>query len=202
MSLEKLNFAWFALLNASPDAPQLAISIAVILANVVIYGVIPWIILAWIRKSEAFRFALMDAAFTVIFALSLSRIIGMLWYHPRPFELGLGQNFLAHAANSSFPSDHATFLFSVAVPLLAHRISQNWGAVIFAFTFPVAWARIYLGIHFPFDMIGALALAAISTVIVSIVSPLLRARIYTPLCDLYESVIAMLHLPTTLFPRG
>jgi len=202
MSLEKLNFTWFTLLNASPDASQPAITIAIFLANILIYGVFLCIILAWVRKSEAFRFALLDAAFTVILALSLSRITGVLWYHPRPFEFGLGQKYLDHVANSSFPSDHATFLFSVAIPLLVHAISRKWGIVVFATTLPVAWARIYLGIHFPLDMIGALVLAAISTAMVIKISPLLRRRIYAPLCDFYECVIATLHLPTTLFPRG
>lgn len=27
---------------------------------------------------------------------------------------------------------------------------------------PVAWARLYLGVHFPFDMLGAVAVAALS----------------------------------------
>ena len=27
---------------------------------------------------------------------------------------------------------------------------------------PIAWARIYLGVHFPFDMLGAVAVAALS----------------------------------------
>jgi undecaprenyl-diphosphatase len=201
MSLENLNFAWFALINATPDASPRTISFAIFLATMVVYGVAIWMLLAWIRKPEAFRFALLDTVFTITLTLSLSWVIGQMWYHPRPFEIGLGQNFLAHAADSSFPSDHATLLFSVALPLLAYTISRNWGIIIFVCTLAVAWARVYLGIHFPFDIVGALIVAAISTSIIKFAGPVLKPYIYAPVCDFYEWLIATLHLPVVLFPR-
>lgn len=46
----------------------------------------------------------------------------------------------------------------------------------------VAWARIFLGVHFPFDMLGALLVAALSA---ALVTPLWR-RLGAGLTDLAE----------------
>ncbi len=202
MSLENLNYAWFALINASPDASIQTISFAAFMAGKVVYGVTLCILFAWVRKSGSFRFAILDVTFTVILSLFTSWIIGAVWYHPRPFVLGLGQKFIEHAPDSSFPSDHTTFMFAIALPLLAHSISRTWGIVVFILATVVAWSRVYLGIHFPFDIIGALIVALISTIAIRTVSSILHPNIYAPLCDFYERLISALHLPVKIFPRG
>ncbi len=201
MSLENLNYALFTLINAAPEASIQTISLAVFLADKLVFGVALWMMFAWIRKSVSFRFALIDVIFTAILALIISWVIGVIWYHPRPFEAGLGQKFMEHATDSSFPSDHATLLFSVALPLMAQTVSRTWGIVVFGLALSVAWARVYLGIHFPFDMIGALAVAVISTAVIRTVSSKLHSSIYAPLCDFYEWLISTLHLPAKIFPR-
>jgi undecaprenyl-diphosphatase len=202
MSLENLNYAWFAAINAAPDASSQSISIAVFLADKVVFIVALWMVYAWVRKSERFKFTLLDVVFTIIIALILSWVIGAVWYHPRPFELGLGQKLIEHATDSSFPSDHATLMFSAALPLLMQPISRTWGVILFALTLSVAWARVYLGIHFPFDMIGALIVAAISTSIIRTLTAILHPYLYAPLCDFYHWLLTALHLPAKLFPRG
>ncbi|MEK6205171.1 MAG: undecaprenyl-diphosphatase [Amylibacter sp.] len=183
MSLENLNHTWFVLINAAPDAAPQSISMATFLSDKVVYIIALGMIIAWVRKSEAFKFVLLDVVVSIVLALIFSWIIGAMWYHPRPFEIGLGQKFIEHATNSSFPSDHATLLFSVALPLLAQTISRSWGMVVLALTLSVAWARVYLGVHFPFDMIGGLVVAAISTTIVRINHRKLRNSIYAQICD-------------------
>ena len=42
---------------------------------------------------------------------------------------------------------------------ILHRISGDGLALL---GLPVAWARIYLGVHFPMDMVGAASVAALS----------------------------------------
>jgi undecaprenyl-diphosphatase len=201
MSLENLNYTWFALINAAPDASPQSISMATFLSDKVVFIVALGMIIAWVRKSVAFRFVLLDAVVSIFLALIFSWVIGAIWYHPRPFEIGLGQKFMEHATDSSFPSDHATLLFSVALPLLAQTISRTWGMAVLALTLSVAWARVYLGVHFPFDMIGALIVAATSTAIVRTNHRKLHNNIYAPICAFYIWMISTMRLPATLFPR-
>ena len=88
-----------------------------------------------------------------------------LFYNPRPFVLGLGRMLIEHEATSSFPSLHATFLFSLALPLLVMHGSRSIGLMVFVSGITVAWARIFVGVHYPFDMAGAVVTAAMATAV-------------------------------------
>jgi membrane-associated phospholipid phosphatase len=50
--------------------------------------------------------------------LSIDQLIGMLYSHPRPIMIGLGHQYLPHPVDNSFPSDHATFMWSLGFALL------------------------------------------------------------------------------------
>lgn len=72
--------------------------------------------------------------------------------------LGIGQHFLAHAPTPSFPSNHATIAFIFAFGFLFWL--RNWiGLLLFILAFIIAWARIFLGVHWPLDMVGAFLVA-------------------------------------------
>lgn len=84
-----------------------------------------------------------------------------VWWHPRPFMIGLGHSYLQHASDSSFPSDHATVFASVALTMLLHRLWSVGIATLFA-GLVVAWARVFVGVHFPLDMAAAAEVACVS----------------------------------------
>jgi len=85
----------------------------------------------------------------------------------RPFVSGLGKQWLPHAATHSFPSAHASVAFALATVVLlmarqAHGTVLAALAVLAVFAASlIAWSRVYLGLHYPSDvMAGALAGAA------------------------------------------
>lgn len=160
--MENLNHALFLWLNAPANASTLALSVATFFAVYVI-AIIPALIgIAWLRGPQRIRHITLEAAAAGLLGLLLSLAIGWLWPHPRPFMIGLGHTFLRHAADASFPSDHLTLLWSVAFSLLIHRSTRVVGITLALLGLPVAWARIYLGVHFPMDMAGAALVAALS----------------------------------------
>jgi undecaprenyl-diphosphatase len=75
---------------------------------------------------------------------------------------GVGQAWISHAATGSFPSDHLTVQWVLAGMLLLNRRTRAWGAGIALLGLPMAWARIYLGVHYPGDMLGALAMSGLA----------------------------------------
>ncbi len=92
-------------------------------------------------------------------ALLINQLIGLVWYHPHPFEVGLGHTLLAHMPETSFPSDHATVFFSITLALLLRHGLKIWGAILIPFSLLLAWSRVWLGVHHPLDMPGALIIA-------------------------------------------
>ena len=160
--MESLNLELFGLLNAPAHPAHWMLSGAYGVAEWVVYGAVVWMVLAWISTNRAFRHVLLDALLVMLVGLALNQLIGLVIYHPRPFEMHVGHQFMPHSPETSFPSDHGTVMFALAMTLLLNRASRLWGAVFFVLALFVAWSRIYLGIHFPFDMLGAFVVALVS----------------------------------------
>ncbi len=103
--------------------------------------------------------------YTVIFGLFINFVIGLFYYHPRPFVVGLGHLLIRHASDSSFPSDHATLAFSVAFGFLLFN-KKFFGIIYLFFAVAVGFARVYTGVHFPFDIFGSFAVSLFSIIII------------------------------------
>lgn len=107
----------------------------------------------------------MTATLAGLLALLIAQACG-LYYTPRSFAAGVGRTLLAHAPDSSFPSDHATLMAAVSFSLLTVKGTRMQGMVLAVLWLPQPWARVYLGVHFPMDMFGALGVGALAVVCV------------------------------------
>lgn len=176
----------FLLLNASPDAAQWQIALALLLAKYLLYALPPMLVLLWVRGTAQDRSDLVHAVMTVSVALLLGQVIAHLWPHTRPFIQHLGTNLLPHADNASFPSDHTLIFCGLGLGLLAAR-RLSWLALpLTALGLLVGWSRIYLGVHFPFDIAGAIAVAALAALICRAASEPIERAIAAPAQRLYR----------------
>ena len=201
-AVELWNQNAFLAINAGAQAPAYVVAIARMLASWAIYLAMLLLVFAWVRRGRAVRFALLDATGAALMGLAAAQGITATWYHPRPFEIGLGRQLLDHAAEASFPSDHATLMFSLAIPLLLNAASRGWGGILLVLGFAVAWSRIYLGVHFPLDIGGALGVAALASFLITMAGSHLRRLFYPRLVSIYETVLRGLKLPGPIFPRN
>lgn len=160
--MNEFNETLFLLMNASAHPNAFVVFAAKFLAEYAIWLIPFSLVIGWLRGAESTRKLLLEAAASGLAGLLIVQLIGLVWQHPRPFMLGLGNQLLAHAADSSFPSDHLTLLSAVAFSFLMHQRAKLAGMLLALLGLPVAWARIYLGVHFPLDMLGAAAVAALS----------------------------------------
>jgi undecaprenyl-diphosphatase len=157
--VQALNQSLFLLLNAGQNTPAMLVAAARFLADAPVWLVPAGLVAGWLRGSVLTRQRLLAATMTALIALLINQLIGQFWYHPRPLALGLGHTLIPHVLDSSFPSDHLTLIWGVAFALLLHRSTRLAGGVLALCGLPVAWARIYLGVHFPLDMLGAAGVA-------------------------------------------
>ncbi|EIW9478913.1 undecaprenyl-diphosphate phosphatase [Klebsiella aerogenes] len=152
--LENINYALFALINATPASSWWAIEVATFIAKDLII-IVPLLVVAlwlWGPNQRQLVFKVMLA---LALSLSISWVIGHLFPHDRPFVDGVGYNFLHHAADDSFPSDHGTVIFTFALAFLFwHRVWS--GVLLLVIASAIAWSRVYLGVHWPLDMLGGL----------------------------------------------
>jgi len=198
-----LNLEIFQLVNASANPPALLVAAARFSANWLIYVVIGGLVIGWVRGSSLAREQLIDALATALLALLVNFAIAASWYHPRPFELAVGHQLLPHAAETSFPSDHATVLFAIAFGLIQAGAARFWSGIALLAAVIVAWARIYVGIHWPLDMAGSLTIALIGAWVIGRFS---RRDVWKSarraLVRFADLVVNALRIPTWLYPRS
>ncbi len=200
--MENLNNSLFLALNAPAEPSAFALMFATLLAKWVLYLLMLFMVVGWIRGARAMRVALLDTLLAIVLGLALNSVLAhLLGYSPRPFAAGLGHQFLAHAPDNSFPSDHGTFAFTFAFSLLFHRSCRGWGALALLLALGIAWSRIYLGVHFPRDMAGSFIVAIVSAGILRSGSGWLAAHLYPLAFRVYGGILELLHLPQGLFPR-
>lgn len=144
-----LNLALFAQLNAAPGSDPRLLLMAEVFAVYLIWLVPALLVIGWLRGSERLKRPLWEAFIATLLALAASWMIGWLWPTPRPFMMPVGQTFLEHAPTPAFPSNHATIMLTMAFSLLLHAGTRRIGRYLLLLAVPVAWARVFLGVHFP-----------------------------------------------------
>ncbi|MFZ6653986.1 phosphatase PAP2 family protein [Undibacterium sp. TJN19] len=159
--IENLNQLLFLQWNATDGTPQAMISIAIFIADALIF-LLPLLLLAfWLWGGADRRRLALQSVLVCLLALGLGQLVTLLWQHPRPFMIGVGHTWTMHAADASFPSDHGTVFASIALCFLIAGESL-WGCLLAITGVAVACSRIFLGVHFPFDMVGAVLVALLA----------------------------------------
>jgi undecaprenyl-diphosphatase len=158
MSLSELNLTLFSLINASPDASNSSIYFAIFIANDLLYCMIALFAWFWLRGNYETKKQILKAFIFTSIALLISQCISHIFYHPRPFVMGVGRTLIDHSPNGSFPSDHMLIFSSIAFAYF-FSAQRKLGIFLIMIAWLVAWSRIYVGVHFPLDMLGAFTIA-------------------------------------------
>ena len=184
------NLPLFYLLNVGPSANPLTVQLALFLASQLILGLIAGLVLLWFAGTSQARAALMRAGVGLGLAMALNLIIATAIFVPRPYMLGIGQALMVHGPDSSFPSDHGSFFWSLGLGLMLGWPLRLLGVGIALAGFAVAWARIYLGVHFPLDFVGSMAIALICVGVARRLSGWCEPRIFVPVERLHQTFLA------------
>jgi undecaprenyl-diphosphatase len=110
--------------------------------------------------------AVLEVGATLAVAFLAGLGVAALGLEQRPFQTHRVHQLIAHAPGTSLPSDHATAAFAVALAVYAF-VHRRWGAALLVAAALIGLARIWVGVHYPADILASLviALAAVGTVL-------------------------------------
>ncbi|APQ97626.1 PAP2 superfamily protein [Clostridium botulinum] len=110
-------------------------------------------ILGITKKNCDYRKVAVNTFIITVINLTISFIIGGVYYVDRPFVHNKINLLYIHAKNSSLPSDHAIGTMSIALGL--GKCNKLLSLILTIFSIIVGFSRVYVGHHYPLDIIGA-----------------------------------------------
>lgn len=105
------------------------------------------------RRAGAAVVVLVTGSLTHLLTSLLKDVID----RPRPTGLVLDAVPRGFASGWSYPSGHSSMAFALATAFALLVPSRGWRTVAFAFAVLTAVARVYLGVHFPLDVLAGAA---------------------------------------------
>ena len=135
------------------------------------------------------RHGVIAAGLSAALALGIAQVIAGVVDRPRPYVAHPSDSFLyiTPSPDPSFPSDHATAAFAIAMAIWLR--SRRAGEIAFVMAGLLSVSRVSVGTHYPLDVIAGAAigiLAALFFWIPAIRRPL--HRLADRLGELYESI--------------
>ncbi|QIQ21932.1 phosphatase PAP2 family protein [Zophobihabitans entericus] len=158
--LAQLNSELFLFINAAQNANVWMIQFAIFCANYLVYFCSAFTLFCWLRLPQ-YREVIVKITLTIGFTLLIASLMRMAVSSPRPFVEHIGTNFLRHSATNSLPSQHASFIFAMLFAMVFNRplpTSVRYKSVLglmILIAGLVGWSRIYLGVHWPKDILAA-----------------------------------------------
>lgn len=121
-----------------------------------------------IREKKSLILALL----AIPIAILLIKLIHLAVSTPRPFVSLDIAPLVEHQADASFPSRHASIAAILSLPYLYFK--SKWAPVFLLFMLWVGISRVYVGVHYPADIVGGFAVGIISLLAALQIKKLLR----------------------------
>ena len=120
-------------------------------------------------------------------------IIVSIWHRGRPYQTHhVAHIWGPHTTDASFPSDHATASFSIAVAVAL--LDPFAGAIFLVLAVLISVGRVIVGVHYPGDVIAGAAVGTICALVV--------VRLGRPAIDAIARVVERVTDPIVVRVRG
>jgi undecaprenyl-diphosphatase len=166
--MHTINLALFNIIHNLAGHSHFLDALGVFIADTFTYVLILvgayflWRLRGWRQRI----FGAIEIALAVLLGdVLINTAIRHFYHHLRPFAaLNFVPLILNETPNNSFASGHMAILFAMSTVIFC--LNRKWGSWLLGLSLIVGIARVYVGIHWPFDIIGGALIGIISGVIV------------------------------------
>lgn len=161
--MQALDFALFGLVNAGPSVPAWSLRFAEF-ASDFFPALLTLAMAVGALRSRRWRHAFFTALVSVLVVWLLVNFFRAVVPIPRPAFYGLGIQWVPQGARPGFPSLHAAGTFAAAFSLWClPSLTPMRVALLVAVV--VGWSRVFLGLHFPSDIVAAMILGGLVSIL-------------------------------------
>ncbi|MFT4036695.1 MAG: phosphatase PAP2 family protein [Thermomicrobiales bacterium] len=148
-----------------------------IVANGIPFVMIGMLLVLWFRPGERDErdrreWGCIAAVISATLALAINQLVSLGWSRPRPFVAHDAVLLISHHADGSFPSDHTTFAFAVGTSILL--VSRRLGMLALLAAGAMAFARVYVGVHYVSDVVAGALIGTLSAIFVQQARPFIQ----------------------------
>lgn len=155
-----MNYNVFAWINDFADHYAVLDDLFIFLSKYAVWIMVLLLAVVWFKGSLEQKRMVVYAVAGAVLAVAVTKLVIAPWIgHPRPFAQHTVHQLISHSADGSFPSKHAAFAFTLA--FLSFPINRRLGRTMLTLAVLVGISRIYVGVHYPADILGGAALALI-----------------------------------------
>ncbi len=183
MNLSEINIELFRMFNDLGKEIIFLNPIMIFFAKYMKYFLLFGIIMYWFTRKRENRIMIISSMFAFVVAEVFGAIAGAIHSNNQPFaELSNVNQLIGHAIDNSFPSDHAIEFFSICITFLLFK--KNLRYVWLAIAILVSFSRIWVGVHYPADILVGAILGIIGAALCYWIIP--QLNVIKKLLDIYE----------------
>ena len=174
LNLMDMNTEVFYKINGLSEELPLLNQPMIYIASYTLYVLILAVVYYLIKGSQN-RIMAVSAMLSVGVAVLLGRVAGIFHSNNQPFaELPNVNQLIEKAVNNSFPSDHTMIFFAVCFTFFLFKKPGRY--LWMALACLVGFSRIWVGVHYPGDIIVAAILAMLSAYLLFVTVSKLKLR--------------------------
>lgn len=156
-----MNISLFELINQYAGKNQIIDFLAVLFAEYFQYALVLIFVFLLIKKFDKYQALILRVVAAAVLArLVITEVIRLIWPVSRPFVSNASNILIDHFPSASFPSGHASFFFAISTVVYAYN--KKGGVWLFISSTLVSLSRIFIGVHWPADVMAGAIVGIIS----------------------------------------
>ncbi|SOC23225.1 undecaprenyl-diphosphatase [Ureibacillus xyleni] len=185
MDISVINNDAFRMINNLGKEFQFINFPMIIIAEYTVIFLAIFVILNWFTKKQENKIMVICASVAFILAEIIGKLAGLMHFNHQPFAVLSNTNQLIEKAiDNSFPSDHTILFFSFCMSFWLFKKGRRFLWILTAML--VGVSRIWVGVHYPLDVLVGAFIGIVSAVLVYLTVP--RLTLITTFITKYESL--------------
>ncbi|MFC3884820.1 undecaprenyl-diphosphatase [Bacillus songklensis] len=170
-----MDYKMFRAINRLAGRYSVMDELMIWISNRVRYVYIFLLVFMWFRDYSSKK-ASRHAGVSALLSLFIHGFIKRVYFKPRPFVKRRVGILIPSKRDSSFPSKHTILVFAVSTSVLLRE--RMLGAFMWGLSVLTGLSRIWVGHHYPSDIVGSALIGSAASVVVDKNSRFFDALVY------------------------